>query len=382
MLCVQGNISNWMHDMKILVTGADGFIGTNLCLRLEDIGYKDLIKIGRTSTEEEFLSGIKAADFIYHLAGVNRPIDENEFEIGNSNLTQKIVNILIDNNLSTPVMFSSSTQAAFDNAYGKSKAIAEIALNNYASKCRAKIYCYRFPNVFGKWCKPNYNSFVATFCHNIAMGIDISIHDPNTVVTLVYIDDVCSELISLLEPSALVGNRCINPEYRVTVGEVAELIYKFKESRHSLVTEDVGTGFCRALYSTWLSYLSPSDFSYPVASYRDQRGVFCEMLKTQNSGQFSFFTAHPGVTRGGHYHHSKNEKFLVIQGTARFRFRHVITDETYILEVSSDEHKIVETVPGWTHDITNIGENELIVMLWANEIFNKSLPDTIQRDFS
>lgn len=368
--------------MKILVTGAEGFIGRNLCLRLEEIGCKDLVKIDRTSTEDQLLSAVKTADFIYHLAGTNRPKDEREFKIGNSDLTQKLVDVLTSNNLSTPVMLSSSTQAEYDNAYGKSKAEAEIALNNYAHKSGAKIFSYRFPNVFGKWCKPNYNSFVATFCHNIASEIEISIHNPQAAVTLVYIDDVCSDLISLLEPTALSGYRTVSPEYKTTVGEVAELIYKFKESRHSLITEGVGTGFCRALYSTWLSYLSPSQFSYSVPSYGDQRGVFCEMLKTQDSGQFSFFTAHPGITRGGHYHHSKNEKFLVIQGTACFRFEHIITGEQYILDVSADKYTIVETVPGWTHDITNKGENELIVMLWANEIFSKSAPDTIPRAIS
>jgi UDP-2-acetamido-2,6-beta-L-arabino-hexul-4-ose reductase len=382
MHCVPGKITNWMRNMKILVTGSEGFIGRNLCLRLEEIGYTDIIKIDRTATEYEFLTAVKTADFIFHLAGTNRPKNDSEFETGNSGLTQKIIDTLEENSLVTPVMLSSSTQAECDNAYGKSKAAAETALENYALRCGAKIFIYRFPNVFGKWCKPNYNSFVATFCHNIASGKDISIHDPAAAVTLVYIDDVCIELISLLQTSSVSGNHSVRPEYETTVGEVAELLYKFKESRHTLITESVGTGFCRALYSTWLSYLSPAQFSYPVPSYGDQRGVFCEMLKTSDSGQFSFFTAHPGITRGGHYHHSKNEKFLVIQGNARFKFEHVITGEQYSLDISSEKYTIVETVPGWTHDITNIGENELIVMLWANEIFDKSAPDTVPRALS
>ncbi|MBK5145048.1 NAD-dependent epimerase/dehydratase family protein [Budviciaceae bacterium BWR-B9] len=365
--------------MKILVTGSEGFIGRNLCLRLEEVGYNDLIKIDRTATEDELLSAVKAADFIFHLAGTNRPKDDNEFQIGNSELTQKIIDTLVESNLTTPFMLSSSTQAEYDNPYGKSKAAAEIALNNYVQKMGAKAFIYRFPNVFGKWCRPNYNSFVATFCYNIASDIEISIHDPAAAVTLVYIDDVCSELISLLQNTSLSGYRTVSPEYKTTVGEVAELLYKFKESRRTLITEAVGTDFCRALYSTWLSYLSPTQFSYSVPSYSDQRGVFCEMLKTQDSGQFSFFSAHPGITRGGHYHHSKNEKFLVIQGSACFRFEHVITGEQYSLDTSSDSYTIVESVPGWTHDITNTGENELIVMLWANEIFDKSVPDTIPR---
>lgn len=365
--------------MKILITGSDGFIGRNLCLHLEEAGYTDIIKIDRSATQDELSDAVKIADFIFHLAGTNRPTDDSEFLVGNRDLTQKIIDTLEENSLVTPVMLSSSTQAEYDNPYGRSKAEAEIALKNYSVNSGSKVFIYRFPNVFGKWCRPNYNSFVATFCHNIASGIEISIHNSDAVVTLVYIDDVCSELISLLDRIALSGYRTVCPVYKTTVGEVAELLYKFKESRNSLITEGVGTGFCRALYSTWLSYLSPSQFSYSVPSYGDQRGVFCEMLKTQDSGQFSFFTAHPGITRGGHYHHSKNEKFLVIQGTACFRFEHVITGEKYSLDVSSDKYTIVETVPGWTHDITNTGKNDLVVMLWANEIFDKSAPDTITR---
>lgn len=379
---VPGKITNWMRNMKILVTGSDGFIGRNLCLRLEEIGYNNLIKIDHTASVDELLTAVKIADFVFHLAGTNRPKDEREFQVGNSDLTRRIIDTLIENNLTTPVMLSSSTQAEYDNAYGKSKAAAETILNNYAQKSGAKVFIYRLPNVFGKWCKPNYNSFVATFCHNLTSGIEISIHNPEARVTLVYIDDVCSELISLLQNPSVSGNCFVSPEYKTTVGDVAELLYKFKESRHTLITETVGSGFCRALYSTWLSYLSPAQFSYSVPSYGDQRGVFCEMLKTKDSGQFSFFTAHPGITRGGHYHHSKNEKFLVIQGTAHFKFEHVITGEQYSLYVSSDNYTIVETVPGWTHDITNTGENELIVMLWANEIFDKSTPDTIPRALS
>lgn len=365
--------------MKILVTGADGFIGRNLCLRLSEAGHENIIKIDRASSEEEFRSAVITADFIYHLAGVNRPVNNSEFETGNHGLTQQLVDILIKNNRNTPIMLSSSTQAICDNLYGASKAAAEDAVIKYAKLKHTAYYIYRFPNVFGKWCKPNYNSFVATFCHNIASGREISINDHDAAVTLVYIDDVCSELISLLQPVSVCGNRTVSPEYKTTVGEVAEMLYQFKESRHSLITGTVGAGFCRALYSTWLSYLSPSQFSYQVPSYVDQRGVFCEMLKTQNSGQFSFFTAHPGITRGGHYHHSKNEKFLIIQGSARFKFEHVITGEQYSLDVSSEQYTVVETVPGWTHDVTNTGENELIVMLWANEIFDKSAPDTIAR---
>ncbi|HFM3326763.1 TPA: NAD-dependent epimerase/dehydratase family protein, partial [Escherichia coli] len=269
-----------------------------------------------------------------------------------------------------------------DNAYGKSKATAEKIIQQYGETTNAKYYIYRLPNVFGKWCRPNYNSFIATFCHRIANDETITINDPSAVVDLVYIDDFCSDILKLLEGANETGYRTFGPIYSVTVGEVAQLIYRFKESRQTLITEDVGNGFTRALYSTWLSYLSPEQFAYTVPSYSDDRGVFCEVLKTKNAGQFSFFTAHPGITRGGHYHHSKNEKFIVIRGSACFKFENIVTGERYEFNVSSDDFKIVETVPGWTHDITNNGSDELVVMLWANEIFNRSEPDTIARVLS
>ncbi|EMD4038900.1 capsular polysaccharide biosynthesis protein CapF [Salmonella enterica] len=365
--------------MKILITGADGFIGRNLCLRLQEKGDVDLIKIDRDSSTIELEIGLQEADFIYHLAGINRPKNIEEFIECNRNLTQQIVDFLLVNQKKTPIMISSSIQAGLDNAYGQSKAAAEKQIERYAAKSGAAYFIYRYPNVFGKWCKPNYNSFVATFCHNIANDVDITINDPAASVSLVYIDDVCTHALKLLTGTVDSGYKDVAPIYSTTVGEVAELIYRFKESRSTLITEAVGTGFTRALYSTWLSYLPTDKFTYTVPFNGDSRGIFCEMLKTPSSGQFSFFTAHPGITRGGHYHHTKNEKFLVIRGQARFKFEHVITGERYELNVSFDEFKIVETVPGWTHDITNIGNDELVVMLWANEIFNRDEPDTIAR---
>lgn len=365
--------------MKILVTGAEGFIGTNLCVRLSERGDCEVIKIDRHSSDEELRSGLLAADFIYHLAGVNRPKDDNDFATGNAELTQRIIGILNENQKQTPLMLSSSSQATKENAYGVSKAMAEKAVEAYGRASGARVYLYRFPNVFGKWCRPNYNSFVATFCHNIINDIPITINDPGAAVTLVYIDDVCTALLSLLAGGAESGWQQVAPEYPTTVGDVADLLHRFRQSRDTLITEAVGQGFVRALYSTWLSYFRPEQFSYSVPSYGDVRGVFCEMLKTPDAGQFSFFTAHPGITRGGHYHHSKNEKFLVIKGQARFKFEHVISGEKYEMVVASGEYKIVETVPGWTHDITNIGDDEMIVMLWANEIFDRQAPDTIAR---
>ncbi len=365
--------------MNIVVTGAQGFIGKNLCVMLSEKGYDSVIQIDRDTSQDDIELALSSADFVFHLAGINRPKDESEFTSGNADFTEFVVNELKASDRKTPIMLSSSIQANLDNAYGASKALAETLVSDYGNDTGAGAFIYRFPNVFGKWCRPNYNSFVATFCHNIVNDIDINIHDPSSPVTLVYIDDVCKELISLLVGGVESGFKQMPVEYNTTVGEVAELLNAFKESRDTLVTEHVGTGLTRALYSTYLSYFEPSKFHYTLPKYGDERGVFCEMLKTKESGQFSFFTAHKGITRGGHYHHSKNEKFLVIKGEALFKFEHVVTGERYELRVNSDEATVVETVPGWSHDITNIGEDELIVMLWANEIFDRNAPDTIAK---
>lgn len=362
--------------MKIVVTGAKGFIGKNLCVMLREQGYQDVIEIDRESTSTDVNTSLDQADFIYHLAGINRPKSESEFNEGNADFTKLIVDTLKASNKNTPLVISSSTQADRDNAYGKSKAVAEKSVEEYGQSSNAAYYIYRFPNVFGKWCRPNYNSFVATFCHNIVNDLDITVNDPAAKVTLVYIDDLCKELISLLDGSSDSGYRKVKPEYHSTVGEVANLLKHFKESRDTLLIEEVGVGLTRALYSTYLSYMSPEQFGYSIPSYGDERGVFSEMLKTKSAGQFSFFTAHPGITRGGHYHHSKNEKFLVLKGKALFKFKNIVTGERYELHSDGSTPYVVETVPGWSHDITNVGDEEMIVMLWANEIFDREAPDT------
>ena len=275
---------------------------------------------------------------------------------------------------------SSSIQAVHDNPYGKSKLGAEEILFTISHSHGIPVQIFRVPNVFGKWCRPNYNSAIATFCHNIARDLPIQVHDQNAPMTLAYVDDVVEHFVQVMhgrEP-VLDAERfvTISPQYDVTVGEVARLIRSFRDSRDTLLTERVGTGLVRALYATYVSYLPTDAFSYEIPQYGDSRGVFTEMLKTPDCGQFSYFTAHPGVTRGGHYHHSKTEKFLVIKGRARFKFRHMLTDECYELITSGDKAEIVQTVTGWTHDITNIGTDEMVVMLWANEIFDRARPDT------
>ncbi|NYH18584.1 polysaccharide biosynthesis C-terminal domain-containing protein [Paraburkholderia bryophila] len=267
-----------------------------------------------------------------------------------------------------------------DNPYGQSKRGAEAALQSVAGSHGIAAHLFRLPNVFGKWCLPNYNSAVATFCYNIARGLPIQVNDVNAQVTLVYVDDVIERFVQLMDGADPVvdagGFSVVTPQYTTTVGELARQIEGFRASRDTLMIDRVGTGLTRALYATYVSYLPVEAFTYTVPHYGDPRGVFVEMLKTADSGQFSFFTAHAGITRGGHYHHTKTEKFLVIKGQARFKFRHMQTGETHELVTAGEKPEIVETVPGWTHDITNIGQDEMIVMLWANEVFDRARPDT------
>lgn len=364
--------------MKVLVTGADGFVGKNLRVALGERQGIEVLPIVRGSSAESLASAAAQADAVIHLAGVNRPQDVSEFATGNADFTAALCDALRQCGRSVPVAFASSIQAERDNPYGASKRAAEDHLRRYGEASGAPVALYRLANVFGKWSQPNYNSAVATFCHNIARGLPIQINDPQAELRLVHIDDVVAQLLRFLdEPGVGVRLETAEPVHVTTVGEVARQIEAFGAVRSSLVTERVGTGLVRALYATYVSFLPPQAFSYGVPKHGDARGVFVEMLKTQDSGQFSYFTAHPGITRGGHYHHSKTEKFLVIKGRARYRFRHLITDETFELESEGTEPLIVETIPGWAHDITNIGDEELIVMLWANENFDRQRPDTV-----
>jgi UDP-2-acetamido-2,6-beta-L-arabino-hexul-4-ose reductase len=260
----------------------------------------------------------------------------------------------------------------------KSKWGAEQALHHLANDTGNPCVIFRLPGVFGKWCKPNYNSVVATYCHNIARGMPININDEATLLRLVYIDDVVAAFIKAIEATqAGCVQASVEPEYHLTLGELARQIQVFSDSISTLTTARVGTGLLRALYATYISYLPAEKFTYPVPQYADERGVFVEMLKTQDSGQFSYFTSHPGVTRGGHYHHSKSEKFLVIKGEAHFRFRHLLTNEFVEIKTNGSTPQVVDTIPGWSHDITNVGKEEMVVMIWANEIFIRHEPDTV-----
>lgn len=363
--------------MKVLITGANGFVGQNLIAHL---GERDDIDVVRFTRDDDLssLPGLVAqVEFIFHLAGVNRPVDPQEFNTGNTDLTGALCNAVISSGRRVPVLYTSSSQAELDNPYGSSKRGAEELLLNLQSSANVPVYLFRLPNVFGKWARPNYNSAVATFCNNIARDIPIKINDPQAMINLVYIDDVVTRFIQVMDGTVSTqGFVSVEPQYSISVGGLVEQLSAFRDSRTNMISERVGTGLVRALYSTYLSYLPPERFTYKVPKYEDPRGMFVEMLKTPDAGQFSFFTAHPGITRGGHYHHSKTEKFLVIKGHACFRFRHIVSGEFYELFTTGEEPEIVETVPGWTHDVTNVGDSELIVMLWANEIFDREHPDT------
>lgn len=369
---------------RVLITGAQGFIGKNLVVHLSERPDVEVITFTRDDSPDILPSLLMDVSTVFHLAGVNRPQDPQEFIAGNVDLTRVLCAALragAKQGAPAPaVIYTSSTQAAVDNPYGRSKREAEKALFDLQQGHDVPVHVFRLPNVFGKWCKPNYNSAVATFCHNTARGIPVTLHDPSAPLTLVYVDDVISRFLQIMDgASASVdaqGLSTLSPQYATTVGAVAQQIESFRASRNTLTTDRVGTGLTRALYSTYLSYLPPEDFAYGLRRHADARGVFVEMLKTPDCGQFSFFTAHPGVTRGGHYHHTKTEKFLVIQGQARFRFRHVLTGEIHELDTRAEHPQVVETVPGWTHDITNTGAQEMVVMLWANEIFSPEQPDT------
>ena len=369
--------------MRVLITGSKGFIGKNLFVRLSESKEFTVSTFDRSDSLESLYLKVQDADAVVHLAGVNRPIDIEEFASGNAELTAAVCDAIKNSGRNINLLLTSSSQATTNNPYGASKKQAEDTALKLAQETDNPVSIFRLPNVFGKWCKPNYNSVVATFCHNIAHELPIQINETSATLNLVYIDDVISALVAaLVNPPKGVDWPVIEPLYQITVGKLAEQIRRFAENRRALLIDHVGTGLLRALYSTYLSYLPKADFSYVIPSHEDQRGTFVEMLKTPDCGQFSFLTAHPGVTRGGHYHHTKAEKFLIIQGQARFSFRHILTNEKFDLFCSHQPYQIVETIPGWAHDITNVGDDDLIVMLWANEVFNPQKPDTISMKVS
>ena len=333
--------------------------------RLSELDQFTTLTFTREDPVSSLIDHVAKVDTVVHLAGENRPVDNTAFEEVNTGLTQILCDAVraeyVKNGRKVRVIFASSTQAALDNPYGSSKLAAEAFVQNLAADLCDSALIFRFPGVFGKWCRPNYNSVVATFCHNIARDLPVHVSNPSTTLELVYIDDLVNKIVDTISaPTTELSDCRVDPVYTITLGELANVIESFRKSRKTLITDRCGTGLLRALYATYISYLPIDKFSYEVMQHSDPRGVFVEFLKTRDSGQFSFFTALPGVTRGGHYHHTKSEKFLVVKGQALFRFRHLITDEVVELEASADRSVVVDTIPGWSHDVTNIGEEEMI----------------------
>lgn len=365
--------------MKILVTGANGFIGKNLVAKLNEFKEHEIILIDKQNSKGELKEGVLSADFIFHLAGINRPKNEEEFFQGNSGLTEEIVSILTKNNKNTPIVITSSIQADLDNAYGQSKKLSEEALLNYMIGNDASVFIYRLPNVFGKWCRPNYNSAIATFCHNISREKDVWISDKDKQMTLVYIDDVVRCLINTMnnKDKEVSGYTRVDIEHKATLGEIVDLLNSFKKSREDLMIPNMKNSFEKKLYSTYLSYLPEDNFSYPLKMNVDDRGSFTEFIKTKERGQVSVNIAKPGITKGNHWHHTKNEKFLVVSGEGIIKFRKINDDKIIEYKVSDKKLEVVDIPVGYTHNIINTGDKNMVTIMWANEMFNNDNPDTI-----
>ena len=376
--------------MNILVTGAKGFVGRNLVSQLHNIQSGKAKNYGVFSDMQVFEYDVdsdpceldvycKRADFVFNLAGVNRPKDQAEFMQGNFGFASALLDTLKKYNNSCPVMISSSTQAALDNPYGESKRAGENLLFDYARETGARVLVYRFPNVFGKWCRPNYNSAVATFCNNIAHNLPIQVNDPSVMLHLVYVDDVVDELIAALSGNEhREGDYCVVPiVHTVTLGKIVDLLYSFREMSGNLQVPDLGDPFTKKLYSTYLSYFPKDKFSYPLKMNVDSRGSFTEIIRTPDRGQFSVNISKPGITKGQHWHHTKNEKFVVVSGHGRIQLRKIGTDEVLNYEVNGDKIEVVEMIPGYTHNIINLSDTEdLVTFMWCNECFDPARPDT------
>ena len=369
-------------NKSILVAGSTGFIGKNLLMALKQLNNCDIHEYKRGDSYEELFHLSKKSEIIFYLIGINRTSEDSQFQEVNSCILNKLCKDLADSGAYPSIIFTSSIQAGFSNPYGASKLMAENALINYSKTIGDKnVAIYRLPGVFGKWAKPNYNSVVATFCHNIANDLPIEIRDPSKLIPLVYIDDLLNDFIHMIyAPPKGLERRNIHPEHSISLKRLAEELYEFRNMHFTCHTPSFCDPFTKALYSTYLSYVPIQNSTYPIFGHNDNRGTFVEIFKQQNAGQLSYFTAKPGITRGGHFHHSKIEKFLVTKGSAKFRFTHVITHEKFEVCTSASAAQIVQTFPGWAHDITNIGNDEMMAIVWSNDIFDPSHPDTIKSD--
>lgn len=366
--------------MKILVTGAKGFIGKNLVQQLKSSSFGEILEYDKDSDRDKLEEYCRDCDFVYHLAGVNRPERAEEFHEGNFGFTSELLSYLEQYQNRCPIMLSSSVQAELDNPYGESKKEGEELLKKYGEEQGVKILIYRFPNVFGKWCRPNYNSAVATFCHNIARDLPIQVNGRDTKLRLVYIDDVVAELMRALEGKETgkeQGYCCVKPIHEATLGEIVDLLESFRDSRKTKEVPDMTEGsFSKKLYSTYLSYLPETGFKYPLKMNVDERGSFTELLKTADRGQFSVNISRPGIEKGNHWHNTKNEKFVVVSGKALIQFRRPGEKEIISYHVSGDKIEVVDIPVGYTHNIINEGDTDLITFMWCNECFVPERPDT------
>ncbi len=384
--------------MRVLVTGSRGFIGRNLIAHLQHLEDVEIFGYDIDNTPEQLEAWLAQADFVYHLAGVNRPKREEEFFEGNTDFTRAICQRLARRADPPPMLLSSSIQAELDNPYGRSKRLAEEAVMDYARETGARAIIYRLTNVFGKWSRPNYNTVVATFCYNIAHDLPITISNPNHEVRLIHIDDVVRAFVSELQkdrgpegqkgsgPERRVLWRTVEPEFPVTLGRLAELIRSFRAMRQTLLTPDFSDPFIKKLYGMYLTYLDEDDFAYDLTQRCDERGCLAEFIKSQHFGQIFVSRTKPGVTRGNHFHHTKAEKFLVLEGEAVIRFRKIQSDrgqrperqrsEVIEYRVSGKEFRVLDIPPGYTHNIENVGDTDVITLFWASEIFDPEAPDT------
>ncbi len=381
-------------ESPILITGAGGFVGKNLVAELTARGYTSLLCFEKDDTPETLADYCRRAAFVVHLAGINRPKDPSEFYAGNAGLTDVLLSDLETAGNACPVLVTSSIQAALDNDYGKSKKQAEDAIFAHGSRTGAPVYVFRMEGVFGKWCRPNYNSVVATFCHNIAHGLPIQVRDPGYELPLVYIDDVVACILDAMERGEAVQDEegiCrIHPVHRTTLGTLAEAIQNFARARGGDAARALGTdglptlavpelaagSFEKKLYSTYLSYLPADEFAYDLNMHCDARGSFTEFLRTPERGQVSVNISRPGIVKGNHWHHTKNEKFLVVKGEGVIRFRQIFSDEVIEYHVSGEKLQVVDIPCGYTHNIENVGEGDMVTVMWANEAFDPEHPDT------
>jgi len=363
--------------MKVLVTGAKGFIGSNLCFALK-AKNNDVFEFDLGATDDDLRSFVAKADFIIHLAGINRPLNPEEFVDGNINFTKKLLDIIQETGSKAPIIFSSSTQAALDNPYGRSKKAAEDEIFEFAKEYAHQVFVYRLYNVFGKWCRPNYNSVVATFCYNAAHDLPIQINHEAPAIDFVYIDDIIAEFFRILD-GAVVSDleiKHVEPHYTEKLDDIASALESYKKSREDLIIPDLKEGFFKKLYSTYLSYLPEDQFAYDLLMHKDLRGSFTEAFKTPTYGQVSVNVSRPGVTKGNHYHMSKNEKYLVVTGICEIKLRKVGTDKIITYTCNGKDLKVVDIPPGYTHCITNVGSEDSVTIMWANELYDPENPDT------